>query len=440
MNQLLHKIFINKKVNKNDLLIFIFLTFLIIALIFSKVDLVGLLSLIFVALLTFYISSHYKYLASILYVALGLRLITIFLGIDLITLPESIGDTGHFEMRAWEISRDGFFGVFSNFPRDAPSHYISWILGFFYSLTGRSPIMAQSINLMLGMGSVLLGSRLAHKIWDKQISQKVGWILALYPTLILYSCLFLKEAFVWFFLLLALYGITCWIKDKSFKSLLAILIGFSLTTFFHGGMFFGGLIFLIIFSFIYFIKIIKDLNYLKISISSLITLIIFIIIVSFIFINISYIPKFHNIVDNLSFEYLLKHISHINYTRTSLGAVYPEWTVPKTSLELIFKFPIKLIYFLLSPFPWDVKKDFHLLGLFDSLFFLMLLILFIKNFKSIWSDPTLKIISIILISYFIFFTFAVGNFGTGLRHRTKFIIALIILVAPWIPKIVFNKK
>ena len=45
MNQLLHKIFINKKIKKNDLLFFIFLTFFIILLIFIKVDSVGLLSL-----------------------------------------------------------------------------------------------------------------------------------------------------------------------------------------------------------------------------------------------------------------------------------------------------------------------------------------------------------------------------------------------------------
>jgi len=439
MNQLLHKIFINKKIKKSNLLFFGILTFFITLLIVSKVDLVGLFSLIFVALLTFYISGHYRYLATILYVALGLRLITIFLGIDLITLPDSIGDTGHFELRAWEISKDGFFGVFSNYPRDTASHHVSWILAFFYSLTDRSPIMAQSINLIFGMGSVLLGSRLAHKIWDKQISQKVGWILALYPTLILYSCLFLREAFIWFFLLLAIYGIVCWIKDKSFKSFIFILIGFSLATFFHGGMFIGGLIFLIIFSFVYFVKIIKDLKYLKISISSLIILIISATIASYIIINISFIPKF-NFLDNFSFEYLLKLISNRNGSRVLTGAGYPEWTVPKTSLELIYKFPIRMIYFLLSPFPWDVKKTVHFFGLFDSLFYSMLLFLFIKNFKSIWSNQTLKIISIILISYFILFTFAGGNFGTGLRHRTKFIIILIILVAPWIPKVVFNKK
>jgi len=66
--------------------------------------------------------------------------------------------------------------------------------------------------------------------------------------------------------------------------------------------------------------------------------------------------------------------------------------------------------------------------------------LLIKNFKSIWGNPTLRIILIILASYFIVFGLASGNFGTGLRHRTKFIIVSILMVAPWIPSLVFDKK
>ena len=121
-------------------------------------------------------------------------------------------------------------------------------------------------------------------------------------------------------------------------------------------------------------------------------------------------------------------------------AAFPSWTIPKTEFELIYKAPIRVIYFLFSPFPWDVKKMNHLFGLFDSMFHIMLIILFIKNFKSIWSDRTLRIILIILASYLIVYGLATGNFGTGLRHRTKFIIVSILMVAPWIPKLVFFDK
>jgi hypothetical protein len=71
----------------------------------------------------------------------------------------------------------------------------------------------------------------------------------------------------------------------------------------------------------------------------------------------------------------------------------------------------------------------------------MLFILFIKNFKSIWSNRSLRIIFIILASYFVVFGLGTGNFGTGIRHRTKFVIVSILMVAPWIPQLVFfNKK
>ena len=81
---------------------------------------------------------------------------------------------------------NGFFEVFNEYPSERKSFHISWILAFFYSLTDRSVIMGQSINLIFGMGSLLLGSRLANLIWNEKVSIKVGWIIALYPTLILY--------------------------------------------------------------------------------------------------------------------------------------------------------------------------------------------------------------------------------------------------------------
>ena len=38
------------------------------------------------------------------------------------------------------------------------------------------------------------------------------------------------------------------------------------------------------------------------------------------------------------------------------------------------------------------------------------------------------------------FALGVGNFGSGLRHRTKFVILMILLVGPFIPNLVFTNK
>ena len=97
------------------------------------------------------------------------------------------------------------------------------------------------------------------------------------------------------------------------------------------------------------------------------------------------------------------------------------------------------MYFAFAPFPWDVNQIKHFMGLFDSIFHMFLFILIFKNFKVIWNDKTLKIILFILIFYLIAYGFVTGNFGTGLRHRTKFLIITIILVAPFIPNLIFAK-
>ena len=296
--------------------------------------------------------------------------------------------------------------------------------------------MLQSVSLLFGMGSVLLGSTLAHKIWGEKISIKVGWILALYPTLVLYSCLVLREAYVWFFLLVSVYGVIFWFENKAFKALTFLLIGFSGATFFHGGMFFGGFIFLCILLITSLIETIKKLNYLKISIKSLTLLILSSVITFYLVSEVDSIPKIRSMNNLFNVELILEKISSRNINI----AAFPEWTVPKTSIELIYKGPIRVLYFIFSPFIWDVTKYSHLFGLFDGMFFMMLFILVIKNIKLIWSDRILRAIFIILTSYLVLYGLSTGNFGTGLRHRTKFIIVAILLVAPWIPKINFKKN
>ena len=433
MEQFLNRPYI---VQKKNLFFLISLALYLISLIILGVDLTGFLSIVFVALITVYASRYYESLAMILYVALFFRLIAILLGNYFITLPESWGDAIRLEMKAWEYSQDGFFGVFSNFPSEAASYHMSWILAFFYSLTDRSPLMGQSISLIFGMGSVLIGACIANKIWNEQISLKVGWVLALYPTLILYSCLILREAYVWFFILIALYGVVCWFKEESFKSLIITFVGFFLATFYHGGMFIGGLIFLSILLLFYLRQILKSLKNFKISIKSLIILICSILSLFYFLYIADDIPKKLSFKYLMNLDFLLQEISMRNVN----SAGYPEWTIPKSFFELIYKAPIRIMYFLFSPFPWDVTKPNHVIGLLDGTFFIILFILLIKNFKKIWGDQTTRVIFIILAFYLILFGISIGNFGTGLRHRTKFLIIFVLLVAPMFPNLTFNKK
>ena len=83
----------------------------------------------------------------------------------------------------------------------------------------------------------------AKKLWNNYIL-KVGWFVALFPSLILYSVLLLREVYIVFFVLLALHGVVSWIRENNVKSFLLAIIGFTGATFFHGAMMIGAIAFI----------------------------------------------------------------------------------------------------------------------------------------------------------------------------------------------------
>ena len=98
-----------------------------------------------------------------------------------------------------------------------------------------------------------------------------------------------------------------------------------------------------------------------------------------------------------------------------------------------------MVYFLYSPFPWDIKSPKHLIGLLDAILYLYLSICAFQNRKFLYENSQTRFLFLILISYVFIYSFGVGNFGTGIRHRLKFIVILIAIAAPTIKKIKFKK-
>ena len=120
-------------------------------------------------------------------------------------------------------------------------------------------------------------------------------------------------------------------------------------------------------------------------------------------------------------------------------ATYPDWTKINSPVEVVYKVPVRAVYFLFSPFPWDIKKSSHIIGAIDGLAYLILVYFIFCNRKFIWNDPALRIILLILFCYLMIWGVGISNFGAASRHRSKFVIELIILAAPFIPKIPLRK-
>lgn len=399
-------------------------------------DILGLTAISFIFLINLIIGLRRSEIFIILLVAFIIRFLFLIINNHFFYLPDGDMDGLIFEQRGFEWSQEGFFQVFDHF-NGPDTYFLSFLIAIPYSLIGRSFLMIQSFSILFGLGSVFLGWLIAKKLWDNSTAIKVGWTIALFPTLVSYSVLIMRETYICFFLLLAIYGVVNWSRLKDYKSIFLATFGFIGATFFHGASIIGLIIFILIITLDSFKKSFKLILLKKINLQSLIAIILSLIILgSYVSnkIDIPYLDNFKNATDPDNLKIVIN-------SKVRGEASYPEWTKIHSNSELFYKIPIRSVYFILSPFPWEVKKPSHLFGLFDSLLYATLVFLIFLNFKVIWRDPALKNILIILLFYFIVFGVGVGNFGTGIRHRSKFVIELILLAAPLIPKLtLFYKK
>ena len=397
--------------------------------------LIGFSSLIVVLSIITIIAVRLPSISKIILVSAVVRLIFILIHTFFHPLPDSGQDAMGIERLAWSWAKEGFENIFEYFP-GYNSFFYTWLIALIYSIFGRVILVIQSLSLLFGVGSVILVWLIGKKIWDETTANKCAWITALFPTLILYSALPLREVYNSFFLLLAIWGLVGWYRDRNIKYFLIAISGFICASFFHAVLLIGGIAFLLLVGISSFKKSLILLIKGKINI--------FAVVISLMLFSFSYLY----LSNNIYIPYLGKfeQMIDVNWLKFSINvrmrgeASYPEWLMINSFLEIIYKGIIRVFYLLYSPFPWQITKLSHLIGVFDSILYILVSYYICLNFNKIWNDDCLKLILFILIGYLFIYGLGVSNFGAGIRHRSKFICELILLAGPMIPRLVFYSK
>ena len=331
------------------------------------VDLLGFAGISLVCLITFIIGIRFPSVSKILFVALIIRVSILIIGQYVITLPDSTADATSIEQTARRIAENGFFNLLDYYPGPG-TMFVRWLIAIPYSIFGPSSLMAKSMSLFFGMGSVFLGWKLANEFLNSQIANKVGWVIALFPSLILYSALTMRAAYISFFLLVALYGVVDWSQTRKLKSICLAMIGFIAATFFHGASLVGAIAFIGIIAFVSFKDLIQSLKSYRISLKNLFLIILLMYVIILYLSNEIYVPYIRD------FQFVTDPDILLRKTRVSVigEAAYPDWTIANSPIELIYKLPIRSIYFLFAPFPWSVNEVKHLIGMFDGFLYMYL--------------------------------------------------------------------
>ena len=418
-------------------------------------NLLGWFTLLLVFFIIYLITEKNPKTKKFLLIALCLRTFLVILDEYFMSLPLSDGDATTFEKHAHIWSIEQGYGVISNIFTGS-SYFISYIIAIFYVFLDRSEMMVKMFSVGFGTASVYLIYRLTQIIWGTPAALKAGWISALFPSFVLYSSLIMREPYIVFFLVYALIHCVLFLKNNRFINIIKLFFGFFLATLFHGPIILGLFIFIfyvffqILFKNKFFFKISKK-NYYSIFLIPIILLPIITYVLGY-----YSIPKVGNIKNIGSFNeqdneintkvtisekiiWKIKKASRLT-ANDKLGSNFPSWIIPENLNELIYLSPVRMFYLFYSPLPWDVKTFKHCFGLLDSFLYFYLTLCIWRNAKIIYENPQTRFLLIILILFIFIYSFGVGNFGTSMRHRLKFIGILITIAAQKTPNIKFFRN
>ena len=395
---------------------------------------------VFILLIAIYILTvKYPILKNILWAAAFLRISAALIHFFLFTLPDGDLDAIKFEYHIWLFSKLSFVDYFNSFKTSDLALTFTWILSLIYRIFGRNPLIIQSVGMYVGLLSVILLFKISY-ILSKDLlkSKQSTWFFAVFPTVILYNALILREVYVMYFLLIVILNFVKWYQSKNIHFGFICLL-FSLPLYYlHGSnIIITVLIFILFFfsSFNFFINRLKlekfNLFHSLVIISTpLVTLYLFTILPG---IKIPYLGKFDDI---FTFSRILFQTKVTNFG----GSVYPDWLSPESPLDFFLLIIPRLGYLLFSPFIWDLRAINHLLGFVDGLLYLFVFYWIAKGILFEKHKQIITRILIILIPLLVVYSWGVGNFGTALRHRVKFIPVFIAISTIYVPKITLTKK
>ena len=382
---------------------------------------------------------RYPGLKLIIWIALIIRLFSALFNEFISKLPDTNADAGRFEAKTWFYAQMPMFDFINSFNSDSKAYTFTWFLSFLYRIFGRSPLLLESFGIIISLISVILVFRISFLVsGDVKKSKQSAAIFAFFPTIILYSVIILREVYIAFFMLLIALFVVKWLKSNQIKFALVSLLLFVPLYFLHGGLLVGAGMVFIILSYSSLKDIYNSFKNNQLLIPQLVFVFFALVTIGIAInklstLNIPYLGNITNIF-TLSRIVFQAEVTNIG------GSVYPGWLIPNSiSSFFLLIFP-RLVYFLFSPFIWDIKAINHLLGLVDGIMILFLFYFIIKGLLLKKLNNFVSILLIILIPLLITYSWGVGNFGTALRHRVKFIPVFIAISTIYVPKITLTKK
>ncbi len=408
------------KVNTTENLLIVLLITIVgmIILSFPIEESIGFVSFLGILIITLIIGAKNPSIKVALIIAFIVRFTLALIQFYAFPLPDSTTDAVGFEAGAWEMASQGILTKSFNFDR----YIYPWIISIFYSLFGvRSPLFMQSLNVLLGILIVFNVYKTTKILYnDERVSSIAALITSIYPTLALYSAITRREAFFTYFASAGIIFFVKWLKDNNISTFLLAIILFLFSSLFHTAGFF-----LIISAFLVLLfEVFKFFKKMKLPMKRITLVFLGLIIIAFMFTTGVGLYKITGLLnaEDVGEALITKQIA---YQRGR--AAFPAFLIQDSLLGMILVLPIRFLYFVFSPFVWDVSAVADIFGLIDAV---ILIVLFWNIFKFKRYDQNkdvVKIMTFFLLLTLLATSLGVNNIGAAIRHRAKFVPIVISL-------------
>ena len=363
------------------------------------------------------IAMYHKECRVLLFFAYIFRMVVLFWDIyakNIFVFPNSGGDSEGYMISAASIAANldvlnttVFGGFYAKF------------LGILFTFTGQERLIAQYINVLLGLTTiVILYKTLVLLNVEGKILKRSIALIAFFPNTIIFSGILLRECITTTFVMLSVYFFIKCYSSKSYTSMFQSVLYLLFASAFHAGVI--GILFGYMFFYMFY-----DHRLLKFKFSYK-TVLIFLtfIIVGLVVSQYSgtFLGKFGN-VEQADDVYAQANASK------GQSAYLPGMEI-KSMADMVLYGPIKMVYFIASPLPMN-WRGFNDIGAFimDSSVYIGIVLLTVFNLQYVKKKSLAIGIIVILLSTSFIFGIGVSNAGTAMRHRQKIFPIVILLYA-----------
>lgn len=317
----------------------------------------------------------------------------------------NVPETNEFAKRANTMSGSGW-GMY-------------YMVAAIYSIFGRNPLAAQMFSSVIGAATAPAAYICSFRIFhNKRVAKAAALIVALFPSLILWSCQLLKDGFIIFLLILAM-ALVMQLQEKFDYISLALLI---LSLF--------GILSLRFY--IFYMVAIAVVGSFVIGLSNSAQAIVRrSLVIVFIGIGLTYLGVMRNASTEIEQYGNLERIQRSRQNLAEAESGFGEDVDVSTTAGAIAAIPIGFLYLMLAPFPWQIGNFRQAITLPEQLLWWCSIPLLLNG---LWYTIKYRLrhsIAILIFTLMLTLAYSIfqGNVGTAYRQRAQIQVFLFIFIA-----------